>query len=48
MIDAVKLVHDLGRSLAPLVDLGQIEGALVQGLGWMTIEELRHAPDGGC
>ncbi len=40
-IDAVKIVHDLGRSLNELVDIGQIEGGLAQGLGWMTIEDLR-------
>jgi xanthine dehydrogenase large subunit len=40
-IDAVKIVHDLGRPLARQVDLGQIEGALAQGLGWMTLEDLR-------
>ena len=36
----VRLVHDAGRSLDPLVDLGQVEGGLVQGIGWMTMEEL--------
>jgi xanthine dehydrogenase large subunit len=34
------LVQDCGRSLNPAVDLGQIEGAFVQGLGWLTCEEL--------
>ena len=36
----VDLVQDCGRSLNPAVDLGQIEGAFVQGLGWVTCEEL--------
>ncbi len=45
-IDAVKIVHDVGRSLDPAVDLGQIEGALVQGIGWMTSEELVLSPEG--
>lgn len=40
-IDAVRLVHDLGRPLNRRVDLGQIEGGLAQGLGWMTVEDLR-------
>lgn len=40
-IDAVKIVHDLGRSLNRLVDIGQVEGGLAQGLGWMTIEDLQ-------
>ena len=39
-IDCVKIVHDLGRPLSELVDRGQIEGGLAQGLGWMTIEDL--------
>ena len=34
------LVQDCGRSLNPAVDLGQIEGAFVQGMGWLTSEEL--------
>ena len=34
------VVHDVGDSLSPLVDLGQIEGGFVQGVGWLTLEEL--------
>jgi xanthine dehydrogenase large subunit len=34
------LVQDCGKSLNPIVDLGQIEGAFVQGMGWLTSEEL--------
>jgi xanthine dehydrogenase large subunit len=34
------LVQDCGRSLNPAIDRGQIEGAFVQGLGWLTCEEL--------
>lgn len=34
------LVQDCGRSLNPAIDLGQIEGGFVQGLGWLTNEEL--------
>jgi len=34
------LVQDCGRSLNPAIDLGQIEGAFVQGMGWLTTEEL--------
>ncbi|WP_262106960.1 xanthine dehydrogenase molybdopterin binding subunit [Arthrobacter sp. Marseille-P9274] len=45
------IVHDVGDSLSPLVDLGQIEGAFVQGAGWLTLEELRwdtsDGPDRG-
>jgi xanthine dehydrogenase large subunit len=36
----VDLLHDCGRSLNPAVDLGQIEGGFVQGVGWLTSEEL--------
>ena len=46
VIDAVRLVHDFGRSMNPGVDLGQVEGGLVQGLGWMTMEEVVYDPDG--
>ncbi|MEO6998127.1 MAG: molybdopterin cofactor-binding domain-containing protein, partial [Terracoccus sp.] len=34
-------VHDVGDSLSPLVDIGQIEGGFVQGAGWLTLEDLR-------
>ncbi len=39
-IDPVKVVHDFGSSLHSVVDRGQAEGAIVQGIGWMTIEEV--------
>ena len=45
-IDAIQLVHDLGRSLHPLVDLGQVEGGLAQGVGWMTVEEMAYNEKG--
>nr|WP_256434962.1 xanthine dehydrogenase molybdopterin binding subunit [Deinococcus sp. JMULE3] len=35
------LLHDVGDSLSPLIDLGQVEGGYLQGLGWLTLEELR-------
>jgi xanthine dehydrogenase large subunit len=45
-IDSVKIVHDVGQSLDPAIDRGQIEGAVVQGIGWMTSEELVYSPEG--
>jgi xanthine dehydrogenase large subunit len=34
------ILHDVGRSLNPAIDIGQIEGGFVQGMGWLTTEEL--------
>ncbi len=40
------LLQDVGNSLNPAIDLGQIEGAFIQGLGWLTTEELKWNTDG--
>ena len=40
------ILHDVGRSLNPALDLGQIEGGFVQGMGWLTTEELVFDADG--
>jgi xanthine dehydrogenase large subunit len=40
------IIHDCGRSLNPRIDRGQIEGAFVQGMGWLTTEELWWDPEG--
>ncbi|MEZ0578342.1 xanthine dehydrogenase molybdopterin binding subunit [Nocardioides sp. MH1] len=40
-VDRVDIVHDVGDSLSPLVDIGQIEGGFLQGVGWLTLEDLR-------
>jgi len=45
-IDAVRLVHDGGHSIDLLTDRGQVEGALVQGMGWMLLEELTWNSEG--
>jgi len=42
----VDVLHDVGRSLVPTVDRGQVEGAFIQGIGWLTREELIWSPDG--
>uniref|UniRef100_A0A8C3L491 Xanthine dehydrogenase/oxidase n=1 Tax=Chrysolophus pictus TaxID=9089 RepID=A0A8C3L491_CHRPC len=40
------VVMDVGTSLNPAIDIGQIEGAFVQGIGLFTMEELRYSPEG--
>jgi xanthine dehydrogenase large subunit len=42
----VKVVHDFGSSMNRMVDLGQCEGGIVQGIGWMTMEELLYNKEG--
>jgi xanthine dehydrogenase large subunit len=36
----VDILHDVGKSLNPAIDMGQIEGGFIQGMGWLTMEEL--------
>ena len=45
-IDAVKIAHDFGKSMNLGIDVGQVEGALAQGIGWMTMEEIVYGKNG--
>ncbi len=45
-VTRVDILHDVGRSLNPAIDLGQIEGGFVQGMGWLTSEELWFDAEG--
>ncbi|KAB7731160.1 molybdopterin-dependent oxidoreductase [Rudanella paleaurantiibacter] len=45
-VDYVRVTHDFGQSMNTIVDRGQAEGAIVQGIGWMTMEDLRYNADG--
>lgn len=44
--DSVKVVHDAGSSINHMVDMGQCEGGIVQGIGWMTMEEIVYDKEG--
>jgi len=46
VIERADILHDVGRSLNPAIDKGQVEGAFVQGTGWLTSEELWWDADG--
>jgi xanthine dehydrogenase large subunit len=39
-VERTDILHDVGRSLNPVLDKGQVEGAFIQGMGWLTTEEL--------
>ncbi|WP_028033085.1 xanthine dehydrogenase molybdopterin binding subunit [Chelativorans sp. J32] len=40
VVERADILHDTGRSLNPVIDIGQIEGGFIQGMGWLTTEEL--------
>ena len=44
---AAHVLHDAGSSLNPSIDLGQVEGGFIQGMGWLTMEELVWHPNDG-
>ena len=44
--DSVKVVHDFGNSMNMMIDIGQCEGGIVQGIGWMTMEEIVYDKEG--
>lgn len=45
-VDRVDILHDVGQSLNPAIDIGQIEGGFIQGMGWLTTEEVSWDSNG--
>ncbi|MBF6058493.1 xanthine dehydrogenase molybdopterin binding subunit [Thiomicrorhabdus heinhorstiae] len=45
-VDRVDVVHDCGASINPAIDMGQVEGGFIQGMGWLTTEELVYDTSG--
>ena len=40
-VERVDILHDVGNSINPAIDIGQIEGGFIQGMGWLTTEDLK-------
>jgi len=45
-VESVKIVHDFGKSMNVPIDMGQIEGGVIQGIGWMTMEDVQFNEKG--
>ncbi|MGB2324567.1 MAG: xanthine dehydrogenase molybdopterin binding subunit [Candidatus Puniceispirillales bacterium] len=45
-VNRVDILHDVGQSINPAIDLGQIEGGFIQGMGWLMMEELIYDDKG--
>ncbi len=45
-VESMKIIHDAGQSIHSVIDRGQIEGAVLQGIGWLTMEELVYGKTG--
>jgi xanthine dehydrogenase large subunit len=48
VVERADILHDCGNSLNPAIDIGQVEGGFIQGMGWLTTEELWWDDKGGC
>ncbi|WP_372374104.1 xanthine dehydrogenase molybdopterin binding subunit [Vreelandella venusta] len=46
LVNRVDVLHDVGNSLNPAIDIGQVEGGFIQGIGWLTSEELKWNDSG--
>jgi xanthine dehydrogenase large subunit len=45
-VDSVEIIHESGKSFNPSLDMAQVEGAVLQGIGWMTMEEVVYNEKG--